>query len=100
MSQMATTSPASVLPARSMGVIEGLLRNRYRFFSEVREGVEIPGKIRAMLLVSAGFLALFGAVIGSDHSVWQALASSVKLPLLFLVTLLVCLPTLYLATIP
>lgn len=88
----------SANPPRRTGLlseIELLLRNRYRFFAEIRDGVEVPRKIRAMLMYSAIFLALFGAVIGSDHSVWQALASGVKLPLLFLITLLVCLPALY-----
>jgi hypothetical protein len=75
--------------------IEALLRNRYRYFAEIRDGVEVSRKIRAMLMWSAIFLALFGAVIGSEYSVRQALASGVKLPLLFLITLLVCLPTLY-----
>src|SRR6187402_372824 len=41
-------------------------------------------------------LAVYGAVLGSFHSVWMALTSAVKLPLLFLVTLAICLPTLYL----
>jgi hypothetical protein len=35
-------------------------------------------------------------VLGSFHSVLMALTSAVKLPLLFLVTLAICLPTLYL----
>jgi hypothetical protein len=75
--------------------IELLLRNRFRFFAEIRDGVGVPRKIQAMLIWSCVTLGLFGAVIGSKHSVWQALASAVKLPLLFLVTLLVCLPALY-----
>jgi hypothetical protein len=33
--------------------------------------------------------------LGSTHSLWQALSSAVKLPLLFLATLIVCAPTLY-----
>lgn len=72
-----------------------LLRNRFRFFAEIRDGASVAHKIRAMLVYSAIFLAIFGAVIGSDHSVWQALSSAAKLPLLFLITLVVCLPTLY-----
>ena len=82
-------------PQRLLSEVEALLRNRHRFFAEIRDGVNVNHKSRAMLLWSAIFLALFGAVIGSEHSVWQALASSVKLPLLFLFTLVVCLPTLY-----
>lgn len=90
---MTASTPAP--RATSLQNIELLLRNRFRFFAEIRDSVEVPRKIRAMLLWSAVFLGLFGAAIGSDHSVWQALASSVKLPLLFLITLVVCLPTLY-----
>ena len=75
--------------------IELLLRNRYRFFVEIKDGVGVARKVRAMLVFSFLFFAIFGAVIGSDHSFWQALASAVKLPVLFLITLVVCLPTLY-----
>jgi len=78
-----------------MAVIEALLRNRFRFFAEVRDGQALPAKIRAMLSFSAACLALYGAVIGADHSWQQSLSSAVKLPVLFVVTLLVCLPTLH-----
>src|SRR4051812_20052721 len=49
-----------------------------------------------MLTSTVIALACYGAVLGSFHSVWMALTSAVKLPLLFLVTLAICLPTLYL----
>ncbi len=90
-----TTTAAPVRRPSSLTEIETLLRNRFRFFGEIRDGVDLPRKIAAMLLWAAVFLALTGAVIGSKHSVLQALASGVKLPLLFLITLLICLPTLY-----
>jgi hypothetical protein len=51
--------------------------------------------MRAMLVSAIVFLMLFGAVMGSTHSLWQALSSAVKLPILFLATLVVCSPTLY-----
>jgi hypothetical protein len=41
-------------------------------------------------------LALYGAVLGASHGWQQMLSSMVKLPLLFLATLAICLPTLYL----
>ena len=41
-------------------------------------------------------LALYGAVLGASHGWQQILSSMVKLPLLFLATLAICLPTLYL----
>jgi len=80
---------------KDLAVIETILRNRYHFFIEIREGVGLPEKMRAMFISSIAFLALYGAVMGSTHSLWQALSSAVKLPVLFLATLLVCAPTLY-----
>jgi len=78
-----------------LAVIEKILRNRQLFFHEIRDGVELGSKLRAMLFSSIAFFALYGAVMGSTHSLWQALSSAVKLPLLFLATLFVCAPTLY-----
>ena len=80
---------------KDLAVIETILRNRYHFFGEIREGVGLQEKLRAMLVSSIAFLALYGAVMGSTHSLWQTLSSAVKLPFLFLATLIVCSPTLY-----
>lgn len=79
----------------SLTIIESILRDRQVFFAEIRQGRELNEKMRAMLISSIAFLALYGAVMGSTHSLWQALSSGFKLPLLFLATLIVCAPTLY-----
>jgi hypothetical protein len=79
----------------NLAVIETILRNRRYFFCEIRDGAGLNKKIRAMLISSFIFFALHGAVMGSTHSLWQTLSSAVKLPLLFLSTLVVCSPTLY-----
>jgi hypothetical protein len=80
---------------RDLGVVETILRNRVLYFHEIRDGVALGGKMRAMLISSLAFLALYGAVMGSTHSLWQALSSAAKLPVLFLATLFICAPTLY-----
>ncbi len=80
---------------RELGVIETILRNRQSFFHEIRDGIGLSQKLRAMLISSLTFLALYGAVMGSTHSLWQALSSAVKLPVLFLATLFICAPSLY-----
>lgn len=80
---------------KDLAVIETILRNRYHFFVEIRDGVRLREKMRAMLLSSVLFFALYGAVLGSTHSLWQSLSSAVKFPVLFLATLVVCSPTLY-----
>lgn len=80
---------------KDLAVIETILRNRYHFFIEIRDGVGLREKMRAMLISSIAFFAVYGAVLGSTHSLWQTLSSAVKLPLLFLATLVICSPTLY-----
>jgi hypothetical protein len=76
-------------------VIEHILRNRKDFFDEIQTSSEVTTKIRDMLISSITFFALYGAVLGSSNSALQALSSAIKLPILFLITLIICLPTLY-----
>ena len=79
----------------SLLIIESILRDRRGFFGEISRGERLQDKMRAMLISSIVFLALYGAVLGSTHSLWQAMSSAFKLPVLFLVTLVICAPTLY-----
>lgn len=81
--------------AQDFSIVEKILRNRQAFFEEVREGVDLQAKMRAMLISSICFFALYGAVMGSTHSLWQTMSSAAKLPILFLATLFVCVPSLY-----
>jgi len=95
MSRTATISKENDRTMKDLAVIETILRNRHHFFIEIRDGVELGPKVRAMLISSIIFLALYGAVLGSTHSLWQTLSSAAKLPLLFQATLIICSPTLY-----
>lgn len=79
----------------NLTIIEVILRNRREFFLEIRQGKGLGQKMRACLISSIAFFALYGAVMGSSHSLRQTLSSAAKLPLLFLTTLVVCAPTLY-----
>jgi hypothetical protein len=85
--------------AHDIAVVETIIRNRRQFFDEIREGEVVQDKIRSMLIASAAFLAVYGAVLGSTHSLWQALSSAAKLPILFMATMIVCIPTLYVFSI-
>jgi hypothetical protein len=86
---------ARPVSADDFGIIEKILRNRQAYFTEVREGIDLTSKIRAMLISSVSFLIIYGAVMGSFHSLWQTISSAFKLPILFLATLFVCVPSLY-----
>jgi hypothetical protein len=81
--------------AQDFGVVETILRQRDQFFEEIRDQVGIQEKIQAMLVSSTAFMAAYGAILGSTHSLLQALSSAIKLPILFLATMLICIPTLY-----
>jgi hypothetical protein len=72
-----------------------LLRDRKEFLTEIQDGVKLKRKISALLISSFCFFALYGGIIGAFHSPLQVLSSAIKLPALYLITLLVCLPTLY-----
>ncbi|GGQ69413.1 hypothetical protein [Couchioplanes azureus] len=82
--------------ASGLLVIERILRDRQGIWQQVVEDRSLPKLTGQMLVSSVIALACYGAVLGSFHSVLMALTSAVKLPLLFLVTLAICLPTLYL----
>ena len=82
--------------ASGLLVIERILRDRQGIWQQVVEDRGLSRLTVQMLLSSVVSLAVYGAVLGSFHSVLMALTSAVKLPLLFLVTLAICLPTLYL----
>ncbi|MEV6303990.1 hypothetical protein AB0M02_31615 [Actinoplanes sp. NPDC051861] len=82
--------------ANSLLVIERLLRDRESVWRQIIEERDLKQLTGQMLVSSALSLALYGAVLGFSNSALQAASSFVKLPLLFLATLAICLPTLYL----
>ncbi len=87
------------IKVKYFAVLIGLLRERQGFLEEIRQGVRLPSKIISLLVCSSLFLAMYGGIIGAYHSWMQALSSAVKLPALYLITLLICLPTLFFANI-
>src|SRR3954454_24535993 len=83
-------------PERAPLVIERFLRDREGVWRQIRLEYGLNTLIGQMLASSTAALACYGLVMGSSHSLWQSLTSAFKLPILFLLTLAICLPTLYL----
>ncbi len=79
----------------NLTIIETILRNRIFFFGEIRGEKKLSEKLLDMLVSCVVFLAIYGAVMGASHSVTQAISSAIKLPILFLVTLIICTPSLH-----
>lgn len=72
-----------------------LLRDRKQFLEEVRTKTKLESKIASLLVSSSAFFAVYGAIIGAYGGGLQIVSSAIKLPALYLLTLLICLPTLY-----
>jgi hypothetical protein len=77
-------------------VIERILRNREGVWQQISTEYRIGQLIVQMLISSTFAMAIYGIVLGSSNSTLQAISSAIKLPILFLLTLAICLPTLYL----
>ncbi|MDP8235094.1 MAG: hypothetical protein P9M08_01795 [Candidatus Erginobacter occultus] len=86
-------NPIPRAPARS--VIDRLLREPEEFLREMFQ----PGRTGGFLPVLTWRIifaaAVFGAVMGGFHSVLMAGTSAVKLPLLYVLAVLICLPSFY-----
>ncbi len=80
---------------KHFAVLIKLLRDRQHFLNEIKQRIRLENKIVSLLISSSMFLAVYGAIIGSSSSWLQMLSSAIKLPALYLITLIICLPTLY-----
>jgi hypothetical protein len=86
----------SPTPSGGLLIIERILRDRQGIWRQINSERDLKPLTVQMLISSVISLASYGLVLGASNSFWQALSSMVKLPLLFLATLAICLPTLYL----
>ncbi|GAA1692713.1 hypothetical protein [Fodinicola feengrottensis] len=81
---------------RDLLVIERILRDRDSVWRQIHEERDLRLLIGQLLASTVIALACYGGVLGASSSMAQAVSSALKLPVLFLVTLAICLPTLYL----
>jgi hypothetical protein len=80
---------------QQFGVLVNLLRDRQSFLEEIRQEVRLQNKISSLFVTSSIFFALYGGIIGASHSWAQALSGAIKLPAFYLLTLIICFPTLF-----
>ena len=76
-------------------IVMDLLRERQQFLEDLRQGVRLQSKILGLLISSCVFFAIYGAIIGAANSWQQAIMSAIKLPALYIITVIICFPTLY-----
>lgn len=78
-----------------MKTLISMLQDRDTFVREIADGVDLKNKVVNLNALSAASFGIYGAIIGSQHSALQAISSAVKLPMLFLLTTAICMPTLF-----
>jgi hypothetical protein len=78
-----------------MSTLAALLQNRQAFINGVLTGSQLRRTSLELLSIAIVSFFLYGFVLGVQHSVLQGLAAAVKLPLLFLLTIIITLPTLF-----
>ncbi len=76
-------------------IVMDLLRERQQFLEELRQGIKLQSKILGLLISSCVFFAIYGAIIGASNTWQQSIMSAIKLPALYVVTVIICFPTLY-----
>ncbi len=76
-------------------VVMELLRDRQKFLEDIRQGHQLKDKMLGLLISSAVFIGIYGVIIGASSNWLQSIFSAIKLPTLYLLTLIICFPTLY-----
>ncbi len=80
----------------AFAIVERILRARVAYFAEIGQNQDLPDKIlHLLILIALGFSVFGGVAALSGRALGPALWGIVKLPALFLISGLICLPTLY-----
>jgi hypothetical protein len=80
----------------AFSIVERILRARTAYFAEIGQNQELPDKILHLLILIALGFGIFGGVAAfSGRTLGPSLLGIIKLPALFLISGLICLPTLY-----
>src|SRR4030095_5988947 len=83
-------------------LIDGLLRRREAFFEEIFRGQRVGELLRGFLLAIVVLTACYGITMGAagmttsfSKALLQMASSAVKVPILYLLSIVVCFPVLY-----
>ena len=83
-------------------LLDGVLRRREAYFEEIFSGRDMAKTVRWFLLVIVSLSAFYGLTMGAmgwgegfRRGAMQMVASAVKVPLLYLLSVLVCYPVLF-----
>ena len=77
----------------TMTTLVNLLQHKGNFINGITTNDNLKRRITDLLITSTIAFAAYGFIIGLQQGILQAMAGMVKLPMLYLLTLMICLPT-------
>jgi len=78
------------------GYMDGILRNREGYFADIFEGRGVAKHCLLLLAIVVALSGFYGLIMGTSTGFSpQMISSAVKVPVLYLLTLVVCYPVLY-----
>jgi hypothetical protein len=86
-------------PAGILAYVDGILRHREDYFGRIFDSEEVGkqiGRLLGIIIVLSGF---HGLIMGTSSGLLQMLPSGVKVPILYILTLVVCYPVLYVVNV-
>ena len=75
--------------------LDYILRAQTALFEQIYTQQNLPRIIVSMTVLCTSLSAIYGATMGMSHSLISSLSSAIKLPILFLLTAIICIPSLY-----
>jgi hypothetical protein len=75
--------------------LDYILRAQTALFEQIYSQKDLPRIIGSMTVLCILLSSLYGLLMGMYNSIFQAISSAIKLPILFLLTALICVPSLY-----
>lgn len=78
-----------------MNLVTTLLQNRTQFVTEIRTSDDLKKRIISLTITGAIAFGTYGFIIGLHENILYALASMIKLPCLYLITLAICMPAFF-----
>src|SRR5688572_28727288 len=80
---------------KMLSIMPEFLRKPDEFFNSIQRDEDVRSKVITLGLVSLFSFMIYGAMVGLAKEPLQVLSSAIKLPILFLSTMVFCLPALY-----
>ncbi len=79
--------------------LDYVLRAQTVLFEQIHSQKDLKRIIISMSVLSASLAGLYGTTMGMNHSFFQVISATIKLPILLNLTMAICLPSLYIFNI-